>query len=388
MLVATFTLEEDAGDLSETLQKDYSTTLRNESVRISGKFTRIRSRIPWARPKKFSTSHSFYTPQFQKRDACEDTVSALEDDCWKWLSGRFPGRFSVEPPKDRPGIRIFLTQSSDPFDRDQNALSLLGLGPSTNRWAGREIPGWSLSFDNWRAHPNRRFQAIAAARRSEASVRSEYAVDSTSVWALTQEFDDYQSGFAVRWAMDCLLSTYSYRLGKLRDRSATRRRIDTPVRSARELDQFLLGDGLDAATVASETKNFAEDSRSFRYDAAEYVEVAIDFGKPAKTEASVRKNGFIKSLLRVTIRSERERESPGTDMDIPKSRELNSVIRDSLINQSDRLIEDMRIATTNIGASAGLRQAIANTRMQRAVVFLAFIATASGVLGAWAAIRG
>lgn len=390
ILVATFTLEEEAGDLSEILRKDYSTELRNERTKISGSFTRIRSQIPWAKPKRFSTSHSFYTPQFQKIDACEDAISTIEEGCWRWISKRFPGRFSTEPSKYRPSLRILFTKDSEPFESNQQALSLIGLGFSTNQWRSPEVPGWSISFDNWRAHSYRPFQAVAAARRSTASAKEEPANDSTSVWALTQDFHDYQSSLAARWAMSCLLSVYSYRLGRLRDRSATRRRIDRPVRQARALDQFLLGDGLDAATVASEMKTFAASEKSFRYDVIEYVEVSNLPGDPTPTRAQAprRKSRFIKTLLLAAPRKNKKGDNASAAKGARKARELTLTIRNILTDQSERLIDDMHIATTNIGASAGLRQAIANTRMQRAVVLLAIIATASGVFGAWVSIRG
>lgn len=382
ILVATFTLEEDAGDLSEILRKDYSTELCNERMEISGRLTRIRSKISWVRPKRFSTSHSFYTPQFQKVDACEDAISTVEANCWKWISKRFPGRFSVEPPKYRPGFRVFLTKDSEPFESSQQALSLVGLGLSVHKWSAPEFPGWSISFDNWRARSYRPFQAVAAARRSTASAKEDPADDGASVWTLTHDFHEYQSSLAVRWAMSCLLSLYSHRLGRLRDRSATRQRFDRPVRQARELDQFLLGDGLDAATVASEVRNFAASQKSFRYDFVEYFESSDLPDETVGAQTPRRKDRFVKTLLRAAHRKSEKGEKGGGVAGPRKASELTSMIRESLTRQSGNLMDDMRIATTNIGASAGLRQAIANTRMQRAVVLLAIIATGSGILGA------
>jgi hypothetical protein len=389
MITATFTLEEEAGDLSEIPRKDYWTELRNERIHMSGYFTRLRSHIPWARPKNFSTSHSFYTPEIQKRDACERVASEFEIKCWQWLSRYFPGRFSAEDPKDCPTLRIYLTQSSEPFDSKSNVLSLAGLGFSGDLWRSADVPGWHLSLDSWRVDRRRRFHAIAAARRSDAAKAGDNESDALASWALTQEFHQNQTGLFVRWAMRCLLSVYADRLSELRDHAATQRRIDTPVRRARELDHYLLGDGLDAVTVASEIQKFAEHLRSFRYDVVEYTENLDHFPDRSTIQEPSPPNAG--SAIRAVLRraslkwgSEQAEVPSVTDVE---SRNLVPALRDSLRDQAARLLGDIQVAANNIGASAELRQAIANTRMQRAVVLLAIIATLASVLGVWISIN-
>lgn len=384
MVTATFTLEEDAGDLSKILRTDYRTEFRQEGIHMSGRFTHLRSNIPWARPKNFSVSHSILMPEAQKRDACENMVSEFESKCWRWFSRYFPGRFSAERLELRPSLRIYLTQSSEPFSRNTGALSLLGLGFTRELWRSPEVPGWHLTFDSW-GLDRQRFRAIAAARRSDAAKGERHNPDPTSVWTLTQNFHQYQTGLFVRWATRRLLSIYTDRLSELRDQTATRHRIDRPVRRARELDRYLLGDGLDAMTVASEIQEFTKNLQSFRHDVVEYTETRDHLPRTSANQESSppNKSGSIRAFLRRGPSKRGNRNTEEIRPIEPEARSLVPAMRDALQDQAARLLEDMRVTTDNIGASAELRQAIANTRMQRAVVTLAVIATLSSVLGIW-----
>jgi uncharacterized membrane protein len=59
----------------------------------------------------------------------------------------------------------------------------------------------------------------------------------------------------------------------------------------------------------------------------------------------------------------------------------------SLKNQADTLERDMAAATSNITASAELRQAIANTTVQRRVLILTFVAIAIALVSLFVAIH-
>ncbi|MEU8349770.1 hypothetical protein [Streptomyces sp. NPDC048845] len=394
VLVATFTVEEPVGDLSDILRTDYRTESRNRRIAMSGHFSRIRSRIPWARPRSFSVLHSLHMPQFQKRDACEGRIFGLEDLCWRWLSRNFPGRFSRENQGNRPSVRIFLTEKSDPFDRDAHALSLLGLGSSSLEvWKSSDIPGWGLSLSSGIINDDRRrFRAIVAARRSDAVLRGSAGGEEESAWVLTQQFHNYQSDLMIRWAMSCLLSVYADTLSELRDSAATKPLIPRPVRRARILDEYLLGDGLDASTVASEIRNLTEDVHRFRRGVVEYFESRdnlLSRPKPSGEETPrLGKINFFNELMGGVFKK-KERESPDAESGSPQAnrRELLPFLCKALSEQAVGLVTDMSAATNNIGASAQLRQAIANTRMQRAVVTLAIIATAAAVFGVWISVR-
>jgi hypothetical protein len=58
LLVATFTITEEAGDLSGLLRKDFRTIHRDVHVGVLGRGAALRQKCPWARPARYSVRHS------------------------------------------------------------------------------------------------------------------------------------------------------------------------------------------------------------------------------------------------------------------------------------------------------------------------------------------
>ncbi len=69
MIVATFTLTDQAGDLSELLRADYHTI--DFRMWVGGRFDQARARIPWARSVHHRVSRTLRTAEDQKGLACE-----------------------------------------------------------------------------------------------------------------------------------------------------------------------------------------------------------------------------------------------------------------------------------------------------------------------------
>jgi hypothetical protein len=343
MVVATFTLAEDAGDLSALLRQDHSAKVHNLRVRVFGRYARLREKIPWSRPARHGRSYTGSMVVREKRDACADAMRPHQEACERWFFGRFKGRFATADRKDRPGMRLILTTDQAPFTGKQPWLAPVGLERSFDLWRSSEpsFSGWMLSFDGVSAYDERHVVAVAARRKD--AVRGLPGEDAESNWALTQEFGSHQATLAVRCAIVALLELYSNSLSDLRDRAGAKRSLRRPVREARELDQYLLGDGLDAATITADIRALTENLELFRRDVPEYVE---DF---SSYPANLRKGDEARELL------------PG--------------MCESLHDQAVRLVRDHAATIGNIRASAELRQAMANTKLQRIVVALSVMAT-------------
>ena len=115
MLVATFSLTEVAGDLSEVLRRDYKSRRFDATVRIDGRFGRLRARAPWSRPSRYATSTSVNRAEDEKREACRAIIGAHEEACGSWFYSRFEGRFAAARPDKRPAIRLILTKDQAPY---------------------------------------------------------------------------------------------------------------------------------------------------------------------------------------------------------------------------------------------------------------------------------
>ena len=120
------------------------------------------------------------------------------------------------------------------------------------------------------------------------------------------------------------------------------------MRQGRDLDRYLIGDGLDASTAVSDLGVFTEDLTRFRRGVPEYTEYVEGYPEPV-----------------------RSRSEPS---------ELVPSLRERLRAQAETLARDTAAATANIRASAELRQAIANTRLQRVILFLSGLAIAVAVI--------
>lgn len=79
MVVATFTLAEDAADLSRVLRTNYQTRHIDPWIRAQGAFGGFRSKLPWARPRIYASGHATLPPDEQKRQACLDLIRFHEE---------------------------------------------------------------------------------------------------------------------------------------------------------------------------------------------------------------------------------------------------------------------------------------------------------------------
>ena len=352
LVLATFTLSEAVGDLSDLLRADYHTSAVYIHLNVLGRFGRIRALIPWARPAGRSVWYTVRRAEDQKRRACESLMTTLEVSCWKWMADRFPGRFSAEEIADRPTVRLVLTKKQVPFKRGPRWLMSLGLGFAPSVWRSTQARGWAISLREWPVAGRARI--TAAARREDAATSPGGDLKGDTNWYLTQRFADEQSSLVARWATGQLLSLYTDRLALLRDRAGKRRRISRTVHDAKALDNFLMRDGLDASTITSDLEDFTKNSGSFFLDAPAYTEDMDEYPDAI-----------------------RRRRKPD---------ELLPLMRQALEAQAQRLSRDMTATTTNISVSAGLRQAIANTVVQRRLLILTFVALTISVISVIVAI--
>src|SRR5882757_4506152 len=341
MVVGTFTLKDEAGDLSAVLRESYHTRLRDLHVRVYGSAARLRERIPWARPARYGLGYSVVDVCGQKEEACAEIIRRCEEECAAWFSDRFPGRFAANRLADRPVIRILFTQDSIPFQRDAPAwLEPPGLSYNSEVWRATDTAGWALCLSSWPFRYESENTITLAARRGDV------IADSSSY--LMQQFGDQQAALAARYAAIVLLSTYSNGVGHLRDQAGLRRRINRTVRDTRKLDRHLIGDGLDAATVTTDLRAVTNDLTRFRWGLAEYSEDLSSYSD-----------------------SFREKHEP---------RQLVEFFFEALKNRATRLAEDTAATTASIRASAELRQSVSNTRLQRVTLLLSLIAAAVAII--------
>jgi hypothetical protein len=269
--------------------------------------------------------------------ACQDLISKHEEACRHWFSMRFPGGvFFDAGPDSIPTVRILVTKENIPFQGRMRQLAPVGLSSALDVWNSDNEPGWKLGFSG--QPRGGRHTITAAARRKDAAQSPGGDEAGDSNWYLTQIFAQNQSSLIARWAVSCLLSFYTDRLARLRDRAGRRRKIGWPVREAQDLDRFLIREGLDASTVVSDLEEFTAHPGIFRFDMPEYTE-----DRSAYPESFQHKH--------------------------PPA-QLSTSLLEGVKKQAKRLMRDTDAATSNITASAELRQAIANTKLQRRVLAL------------------
>lgn len=339
MVVATFTLSECAGDLSSLLRRDYQTEHRDIRIRVYGRLGRLRANLPWARPVRHGMGYSISGPEDQKRRACRALIRGYEDACDSWFARKFPGRFSADPDR-RPVVRMLFTREQVPYAERLSWLRPVGLEFALPLWQSVHPKGWWLAEDRWPYESGRYVVTLAARRRDAARERNDER-DLESNWHLTQRFGDDQAPLVARYGISALMSLYSAELGKLRDRAGVRRFLRRPVRQAQELDDYLVRDGLDASTMTADLEALTSDLLRFRWNVPEFVEVLDALPERMRTREPEQ---FVPALCQR--------------------------IRD----QALRLASDTEKTIGNVRASAELRQAVANTRLQRMILLLSLAA--------------
>jgi hypothetical protein len=275
-----------------------------------------------------------------KTRAVARRVQEREAACARWFFAKFEGRFAAVDPEVRPSIRLLFTEQAIPFEDGQWSW----MGPADLAWTPdvyrcTDMPGWSLKASRWPS-TNQPYAWTVAARRIDVGEEGREDRRGWSNWSLTQNFSTSQAPLVARYALTALLAIYARRLARLRDAAGRARR--RPVRDAQTLDRYLLTDGLDAATVTADVANLTKDLSVFRWDVPEYIE---DQGRlPAGGQPRRERLELVPSLC------------------------------ESLRMRAARLAEDTANTDGNILASAQLRQAIANTVLQRTVVIFTIAA--------------
>jgi hypothetical protein len=350
VVVAIFVLKEESGDLSPILRSDHRTRHHRARVSVQGPLGRLRAHVPWARPRRYRAFGNTSGVEDQKRDACESLIADVEDTCARWFYDKFRGRFATVATEERPATRVYFTKQTVPNRDREHWLRPLGLAFAMPLWRSIENPGWWLSRERWRLREERNVLVLSA-RREEAAVRGPGSGDEPEAnWSLIHEFDDQLTGLGVIHAMDTLLSLYGSRLADLRDMARVGRRPRRPVRETLTLDRFLVGDGLDAVTIASDLELATEDLDDFRWGLPEFTEHLDHL--PSRS-------------------SGRDREA----------REYIPFQREALRGLAARIAKDVALTTDVIKASAGLRQTVASTRLQRITLVLSVVAIILAVVG-------
>jgi hypothetical protein len=375
MVVATFTLSEEAGDLSNLMRQDFRSKPQDLRVRVFGKAGRLREKIPWARPARHFPTYTLDWTTDEKRRACADVIRRHQVACERWFYERFPGRFSLADNDHRPVMRILFTTEQVPFTKGTKWLQPVGLERSIDLWRSTEtgFTGWFLSLSHWPYREGRHTITLAA-RRKDAGKEPLGEQDRQANWFLTYKFGVFQAPLAARYALVALLAIYDDELGNLRDRAGIRRRPQRTVREAKALDQYLIGDGLDAATITSDIRTLTEDFARFRRDVPEYREV-LENSRSSNAIADATTKNLVARAKRLYDRIKNIKVHQGNDQNEEvEVRDFAIALCEGLNEQAVHFADDTAATTGNIRASAELRQAMANTRLQRTVLVLSIIA--------------
>ena len=162
MLVTTFTLTDEASDLSPLLRADYQTEAYDVRVRIPGHLGWIRARIPWSRPKEYQRVVSSRPPGRRQETAGVRLLSFRDTRRLARPGSRrdSPARSAPRQPASRPLVRLLLTKKTVPFDVSlPRWLSPPGLAFGPGVWRSTGQPGWAIKLDS--GAPARQFTATA-----------------------------------------------------------------------------------------------------------------------------------------------------------------------------------------------------------------------------------
>jgi hypothetical protein len=336
-LVATFVFDEEAGDLTRYLRADYETEVHSIRVHVRGPLGKIRSRVPWSRPRSGSFNHGIWLPDMQQRIAAQSLIELHEDRCCRWLAKMFPGAYATVSASGRPVTRVLLTEGTEPLTGNIAPLRAVDLNPSGLIWkGGDEGVGWRMSVTR-RDGDDSSHVVIAAARRRDTSDPIEGPrADQETNWYIVQRFHSDQGSILSILALERLLVDFGNALRDLRDRSA---RFAQPVRSANNLSRYLIGRGMDTALVAGDVQRYS-DSRDSLHQ-ARYVEDWSRLPVPPN---------------------------------IPSPADLIQTTWEGVTQYADRLGKEVDIMVSTLDAYSNLRQAATNTILQRWVIGFTILA--------------
>jgi hypothetical protein len=196
---------------------------------------------------------------------------------------------------------------------------------------------------------------LAACRRDDAgSPTGSAGAEDDSKWRLTQEFDQSMASLIALWSSSRLVASYTHKMAGFRDGAADRR-FRRPVVEVKRLDQYLMRDGLDATTVVADLAQIASNRRLWSRNIP----------------------NFNADLLAIP---ERHREAAARKSLIEEMMEL-------IAAQAEQIVCDTTSVTTNISASANLRQVLSNTRLQRTVFVVTLAALVVSIVALVVAIK-
>lgn len=341
LVVATFILESDASDMSDILHSSFDTRFRNPRLNVRGPFSSIRTHIPWSRPSKYSLSREIVRPDLQKREACENFMRLHEEECAVWLDARFPGRFSRERISDRPSARVVASDQSDPHAKATRWTRYIGSNDFSS-WTSSSAKKWKITGDSGNTNLTFTIQRPPA---------DDGSTNQQTAWELAQHFAQRHDSLMSRWAIAILMERYLTRIGKLRDAGVNRHKRRTTLALSRELDSYLVEDGLDLSVVAPDVLELTKDPFLNGPDVARF------------------------------------HETRGTKN---TGRDLIEEIRTGATYSANRLLRESRSVMDSASASAALRQSISNTRLQRwttALAILALVVAIAGLAVAWLTLK-
>ncbi len=348
-LVATFTFDDSVADLTGLLRANYQSRVEEVHISIPGMLGELRARIPWSRPAHHSARATLVDVRHAKRRAVTEYTGSLRRDCMEWFTTKFPGRFAAAPDSERPTLELLLTDQTIPWTRRESWLDALGLNTGLGIWRGGGRDGWAVATGSW-PHERRRFLTTVAARRSDVAQSPGGGESGDDNWYLTQRFSMEQHALAVGFALVALLSLYANGLARLRDRAGAPRLRRRWVGEARAFDGYLIGDGLDSASIAADL--MAPDDRG--------IVLNMDFPR------------YLRERLGAVGADKEQRE---------ESVHLGASIAALLRQRATRLAGDTTRTVEIVRGSAELRQAVANTGLQRAVGALSVLAVIIAVIG-------
>lgn len=343
LVAATFTITEEAGDLSQVLRTDTKRKSFNHSITVEGRFGQLRGAMWWARPRLYGWSSSSLMASQVKEKAVESRIAALEDACGAWFARAFPGKFSRLPEDQRPHTRIVLTAAEPPFDDDpRGAFAVARIGSSYGTYLGTDkgFEGWHLQTRSQIMGEGRDARVWTfAARRSDVGEHGLTDSRGDTNWGVTQRFSSEHVGLVALHGLRILMDEFFIELARLRDDAGGDRRFPRPVREAKRLNQYLVTTGLDTSAFASDIAELASNLDWFRWGVPEYMEVVSE---------QARNHGR-------------------------SARDLVPDISEGLAVGARRLGAMAAQTQDNLRASAELRQAIENTRLQRIVILVSVV---------------
>lgn len=341
VLVATFVLVDDAGDLSEELRTDYRTFAEDFRIRARG-FARVTCHLPWARPN-IGYGYSFVPAAEAKARAVDKRLDELATSCRQWLDRALPGRFALEVQEERPAVFVLVADGLTPYSEEAGPLSPIGARPhARDVWTSLASDGWYGSFGSGIGPRRSRVTWLARRDALPGTRDSRSDEEARQNWHVGARFHEEQGPLFSWWGLWRLLNAYEKSLAKYRDTSgASARRLARPVKQARELDRLLTTDGMEVATVCYDVKQDLPSVDYLRALAPDYSEL-----RPWPQERA-------------------------------PARLLDGLHR-NLQTLADELPLRSEVVLANARASAELRQAVSNTRLQRVILA---ISTAALVIG-------